>query len=202
MKKNEYIEKLEKQISDLTESSRKEIISDYEEHFSAGIEAGKSEEEIANKLGDPESIAREIKTYSLIRKAEVEKTPSNLLRAVVATLGLSFFNLVFIVGPFLGILGVLFGLVVSAITFIGVGVALTGATITFIGVGVALTGATIFSPYLPNIEVGINPVAAILISLGTISFGIFFAIVDYYLIKGFYKLTINYLKLNLNIIRK
>jgi uncharacterized membrane protein len=188
MKKNEYIEKLEKQISDLPESSRKEIISDYEEHFSAGIEAGKTEEEIANKLGDPESIAREIKTYSLIRKAEVEKTPSNLLRAVVATLGLSFFNLVFIVGPFLGILGVLFGLVVSAITFIGV--------------GVALTGATIFSPYLPNIEVGINPVAAILISLGTVSFGIFFAIVDYYLIKGFYKLTINYLKLNLNIIRK
>lgn len=34
-----------------------DILYDYEEHFRSGLEAGKTEEEIANELGDPEELA-------------------------------------------------------------------------------------------------------------------------------------------------
>ncbi len=188
MTKHEFIESLKVKIGDLPLETQSDIIADYEEHFAAGLEDGKTEDEIAQKLGDPDTIAREFKNYSLIRKAEETKSPFNLSRAVLAVIGLSFFNLVFVVGPYFGILGTLIGLIITSVTLIGSGIA-----------GVVMV---IISPYTPSIDLGINPYAAAFMFLAVSSFGVFLSAVTYFLCKWFYILTIKYLKLNLNIIKK
>lgn len=188
MTKNKFIEQLTEQIKDIPEVSRNEIIADYEEHFTAGIESGKTEDDIIAKLGDPITVAKDIKSYWLVKKAEKEKSPSNLLRAIFATLGLSFLNLILLIGPLLAI----------GITLI----TLFGSSIVLAVGGFITLGATLIRSSIPSIDIGVNSLSAILISLGVVSFGIFFFMLTCYLSKGFYYLMIKYLKFNINIITK
>lgn len=188
MNKAEFFEKLKEQLTGVPESTQNEILADYEEHFTVGIENGKTEEEIAKRLGDPSNIAKEVKTYSLIQKAETQKSASNLTQAVLATLGVSVFNILFIVGPYLGIAGMILGFVFCSLMLIFGGL-----------IGAILVAA---SPYFTSIEVGIHPAAGFMICLALLFLGIFCLIVNYFLVKGFYRLTIAYLKLNINIIKK
>lgn len=75
---------------------------EYQEHFRIGLEEGKSEADIAQSLGDPNVIAKQFNVDHLVQKAEENTTVSNILKAVLATLGLGIFNLVFVLGSFLG----------------------------------------------------------------------------------------------------
>lgn len=61
MNKNEYLSALKEALKDTDESVMKEIVSDYEEHFQAGMENGKSEEEICDDLGPIDDLVEEIK---------------------------------------------------------------------------------------------------------------------------------------------
>lgn len=63
MNKNEYLSKLDSLLTVLTYDERKDIMYDYEEHFKAGIVDGKSEEDIAKELGDPQTLASQYITY-------------------------------------------------------------------------------------------------------------------------------------------
>ncbi len=87
---------------------RQEILRDYEEHFRAGKEEGKSEEEIVHSLGDPYELAKEILQDHSLEKEEEESPTSNLFQKIFTILGLGFFNLIFVLGPFLGLVGLLF----------------------------------------------------------------------------------------------
>ncbi|SDM88954.1 DUF1700 domain-containing protein [Acetanaerobacterium elongatum] len=53
MTKNEYLAQLNSHLVGIPEHEKIEIILDFEEHFSAGLAKGKTEEEICNDLGDP-----------------------------------------------------------------------------------------------------------------------------------------------------
>ena len=53
MNRKEFIDKLKLYLQGMPESEIQDILSDYEEHFNIGISKGKSEEEIANELGEP-----------------------------------------------------------------------------------------------------------------------------------------------------
>ncbi len=53
MKKIEYLAQLNSHLIGLPEHEKIEIILDFEEHFSAGLAKGKTEEEICEDLGDP-----------------------------------------------------------------------------------------------------------------------------------------------------
>ena len=57
MTKTEFLQQLYNNLLPLTSEERKEIIQDFEEHFSIGLESGKSEEQICAELGSPESCA-------------------------------------------------------------------------------------------------------------------------------------------------
>ncbi|NPV02664.1 MAG: DUF1700 domain-containing protein [Brevinematales bacterium] len=61
MKKSEFMSKLEECLKEngITDGEIPDILSIYGEHFNAGKEEGKSEEEIAARLGDPGQIAME-----------------------------------------------------------------------------------------------------------------------------------------------
>ncbi len=57
MNKNEFLDQLREALLRLSKSDRDDILLDYEEHFRAGEEKGMSEEEVAESLGAPASIA-------------------------------------------------------------------------------------------------------------------------------------------------
>ena len=58
MTKNDFLNTLYQSLLYLPAKERQEILQDYEEHFAAGIEEGKAEEEICRALGDPKEIAQ------------------------------------------------------------------------------------------------------------------------------------------------
>lgn len=59
MTKIEYLNELYSRLSSLPERERAEIMRDYEEHFAAGRENGKTDEQICFDLGTPEMNARQ-----------------------------------------------------------------------------------------------------------------------------------------------
>jgi uncharacterized membrane protein len=193
MNRLKFLEELNRLLSDLPQATREDIVYDYEEHFRNGLEEGKPEEEIALALGDPSAIARQYRANFAVEQAETKTTTANVFRAVFATVSLGFFNLVFVVGPFIGLLGILLGLFVAA------------GGITAAGISAFL--GTVFAPILPftfsaaDVS-GAGRIVVLFASIGFAAFGLLFLIGDYYLARWFYRLTIRYLRFNLNIISK
>ncbi|MDZ5255118.1 DUF4097 family beta strand repeat-containing protein [Clostridium sp. LIBA-8841] len=61
MTKQEYLNELRRNLRGFSQEEIDDILYDYEEHFSIGLSSGKTEEEIAEDLGDPKDIAEQYK---------------------------------------------------------------------------------------------------------------------------------------------
>ncbi|RWR13996.1 DUF1700 domain-containing protein [Siminovitchia fortis] len=118
MTKYQFMRILESSLKRLPSEEREDILQDFEEHFSIGKEEGKAEEEIAASLGSPQQIAKELLADYHLEKVEATATTGNVFRAVWAVIGLSFFNLVIVLGPFIAVLGILVSGWASGIAFI------------------------------------------------------------------------------------
>lgn len=190
MNRNEYLSALSKLLEGIPEQDKNEILYDYSEHFRIGQENGKTEEEIAQALGDVRVIARQFKADCSVRQAETNTSAGNILRAVVAACLLGFFNLVIVLGPFLGVVGALFGFFAASIGISAGGFGL------FIG--------SILSPVLPMLVNlgGFDPVAAAFFAAGLMCLGVLFFIGNCYLARLLYKGTVRYLKWNIEFIRR
>ena len=92
MNKNEFLKALESQLYSLPAADKAEIMYDYEEHFRMGVGQGKSEEQVAAGLGNPSVIAKQYKASHMVERAQVTASTSNVFRAVIAVVGLGFFN--------------------------------------------------------------------------------------------------------------
>lgn len=57
MTKNEFLQELYNHLLSLPAAERDDILADFEEHFQAGAERGKSEEQICAELGNPYTCA-------------------------------------------------------------------------------------------------------------------------------------------------
>ena len=57
MTKFEFLQRLNNSLTPLSIPERQEIIQDFEEHFAAGFDSGKTEEQICDELGAPEACA-------------------------------------------------------------------------------------------------------------------------------------------------
>lgn len=134
MERNHFLRKLDELLARVPEKDRKEMLYDYEEHFSVGLANGKTEAEIVSELGDPYVIARDLLTDyrqmrveqsnsiefermqqdQIIFHADKKSSPSQTVNSTIAAIGLGFFNLVFVLGPLLGLLGAFIGLWASA----------------------------------------------------------------------------------------
>lgn len=188
MTKNEFIAALDSQLSGIPENERKDMIYDYEEHFTFALEEGKTEEQICSELGDPKEIVRQYKLNYKVEKAAENPSARNVFSAVAAGISLGFFNLILFLPIFLSLAGVLLGLFIAAIGFVLGGV------------------LAVFSPILavtvPGIViVGMNLSAAIFFGIGITALGALFFIGDCYLGKYFYKFTIKYLRWNVNVVK-
>lgn len=103
-------------------SAAADILSDYEIHFEDGKAAGRSEAEVAEALGDPNRLARELKAEAGIRRWNQEQNPSAAAGAVFAVLGLGAIDILILLPILMSVIGILFGFYMAALgLFIGGG---------------------------------------------------------------------------------
>lgn len=195
MNKNEYLRVLEQSLNGIPFEDKKDIMYDYEEHFTIGLQEGKTEEEIAQSLGHPRTLAKQFRANYIVNQAKSDSSTGNVFRAIFAVISLGFFNLIFVLGPFLGLIGVLIGLFATSFGLIVAGFA--------VFVAIFISPFTIpFVGYTGSISVSLSPIVLIFISIGLTSFGTLFFIGSSYLAKLLFRGIIKYLQMNLNIIKK
>jgi uncharacterized membrane protein len=190
MKKQQFLAALKTQLSHLPESEVTEILRDQEEYIRDAIAAGRSEEKVVESLGDPKTFAASVSAESKIHRAETSaslKTQvSSTLGAVFAILALAPLNIIFALGPFIALVGIAFG---------GWGVAL----------GSFFVSVVLFFAFLVKgifIAAGIWAHFSVLFFiLGCFGVSVIGLIVMYKITQMFLKMTISYLKWNLNFIK-
>lgn len=179
MVKNEFFHRLERLLKEIPAKDRKEILSDFEEHFTIGFNEGKTEEEIIQELGDPETIAEEVLTDYYATNPKTPHPVTGITRSILAAIGLLFFNLIVILGPLLGILS---------------------AYIAFCSVSVAF----VFSPLLSipiGIDSGFEPfLFAFFSCLVLCGIGVLLGIAMIYVGKFLWYALVSYLRFNINVI--
>ena len=187
MNKKEFLGRLSELIKDIPGEEKKDILFDYEEHFRIGLEKGRKEEEIAASLGDPKVIAKQSRASCILREAEKTTSASNIMRAIFAAVGLGFFNLVIVLGPAIGLIGILVALFAVAFA-----ITVSGAAVLF---------GTLLGPVFAwNVYIPFAAVVSIPLGIGLTALGLLSIIGTFYLTKFSYKLSISYLKMNLQII--
>ncbi len=82
---NEYLQALSQALGRLDQAERDDILADYREHFEIGLSQGKTEKQIAQELGEPESIAKLYTALNATTQAEKTKKPKDAFRMVGAT---------------------------------------------------------------------------------------------------------------------
>ncbi|MGD6877732.1 DUF1700 domain-containing protein [Bacillus infantis] len=177
---NEFLARLEKLLGKVPEYDRREMLYDYEEHFEIGLANGRTEREIMEELGDPHVIARDLLADYRIVKAEKTQSVTNICQAATAAVSLSFFNLVFILGPLIGLAGVYISLCAVALV-------LTLSPF-------ALLGSSFFTGFE---DMTLNFFA----SLALFSLGLLLSIGMIYVGKFFYRVLLGYIKFNVRLVK-
>ena len=180
MTKDQFLKQLQAGLKKLPAEEQKDILHDYEEHFFIGMEEGKTEEEIAHSLGAPQQITKELLATYHLEKVENTISTGNIFRALWAVIGLGFFNLVIVLGPFIALVA----LIVS---------------------GWVVGASFILSPLLVLIDSVLQPSGfaffPLFISILLVGLGIFIAIAMFYLTKFSMKGFVSYLKFNANLVK-
>lgn len=180
MTKEQFLQKLEAALKKLPLEERQDILQDFEEHFAFGKEEGKTEEEIAASLGSPQQIGKELLASYHLEKVEATASTGNIFRAVWAVIGLGFFNLIIVLGPFIAL------------------VALIAS-----GWIVGITGA--LAPILELVNVAIFPYTFgwfnIFFSLILSGLGLFILIGMYFATRALMNGFVRYLKFNTRLVK-
>jgi len=180
MNKSQFLSEMERHLSRLSIDEKDDILQDYEEYFSIGIEEGKTETEIATSLGSPKQLAKELLANYHIEKMETTTTTRNMFRAVWAVIGLGFVNLVIVLGPFLVVLSLLLAGWITGV-------------------------AGVLSPLLVIVNTIVNPDIFewydVFFSLAFCGIGLFILIGMYYASNSVKNVFLRYLKFNLSIVK-
>lgn len=123
---NNYLDKLRQALAGLPPDLIAKTMAYYEQTFNEGLAAGRSEQEIADELGDPKKIAMTLRANTQRRVFEQKKTPVNLLRLLVSLIGLAIFNL-FMVVPAAVYAALLASLYALGLSFYLAGIAITAS---------------------------------------------------------------------------
>lgn len=86
MNMNEYLDALSKSLGAINGQEKKDILQDYQEHFKIGLASGKTEEEIARALGDPEQAAKLYGALKASDQARQTKGMGDAMRMIGAAL--------------------------------------------------------------------------------------------------------------------
>ena len=195
MTREEFLESLRNQLKNIPKEQIDEILQDYRDHITIGIEKGRNEDELIRSLGDPKEIAKQMNANYSIKNAETKTSAGNIFRALYATAGLGLFNLIFVLPLFMMILLLLFVLFAVPLSLI-----VAGITVIILCLSIVLAPDYFFK----NFEIAISTpeaVGGLLMSIGLVSMGLLILIAAYYVSKAIFKLVLRYLKFNLNIIQ-
>jgi len=180
MTKDQFFKELQAGLRKLPSAEQKDILYDYEEHFLNGMEEGKKEEEIAQSLGSPQQIAKELLATYHLEKVENTISTGNIFRALWAVIGLGFFNIVIVLGPFLALVAIIVsGWIVGA--------------------------SFILSPLLVIVDSLLQPSGfeffKMFVSILLVGLGIFISIAMFYLTRFSMKGFVSYLKFNAKLVK-
>lgn len=93
MGKLEYLDALKRAMHGLPPETQAKTLAWYEQRFVDGVAAGRSEESIAEELGDPRKVAVTLRASTHMDAFTAKKNPANALRLLVSSAGLIVFNL-------------------------------------------------------------------------------------------------------------
>lgn len=127
MNKQDYLEALRRALAGLPPDLVAKTLDYYEQTFIEGAAAGRSEQEIADDLGEPKKIAVTLRSSTHRQAFEHKKTPVNLLRLLVSLVGLAIFNL-FMVVP-----AAVYAALLATLYAVGLSLYLAGIAITASG---------------------------------------------------------------------
>jgi uncharacterized membrane protein len=188
MNQVEFLSQLKRALGGLAEQEKTEILADYEEHFRMAREAGKSDEQISQSLGNPRVLGRSYRVDSLLEEGRAEGKVSAVVRAIFASLSLGFFNIVVVLAPFIALLAVIVSLWTVAVSL-----ALSGVCVIL---------ALIASPFLPGfINLGgVGVPFLIFSSIGVSALGLLAVIGMWFLTRWFVFAVATYAQFNARII--
>ena len=161
-----------------------DILADYRAHFAEAAATGRSEQEVAEALGNPRQIAKEWRAESGLRRWEQHRTPGNLLAAFVALCGLAAVDVIILL-PLIFV----FGLVV----FI-VGIVLLALVVA----GLAMVASPV---WVDSIDSWNHAAATILAGIGLVAGGIGFGAVLLLVMEVALKALSRYARLHYQVIR-
>ena len=212
--RSEYLNELAIHLSRLPESERADILRDQDEFFREAVLSGRTEADVIGSLGEPKQLAKtliaesrvaasesafrispeaenfsrsagQLNTSTAMKPASLPTQVSSMLRAFIAIIALAPFNLIFVLGPFLALMGCLFAAwaIGSAGLVAGIG------SIFFVLKELTGSGASVWAH-----------VSAICLSLGVTMFCLAFlgmmSVVTSWIAQG----TVRYLRWNLDLI--
>ncbi len=185
MNRAEFLARLRQGLSGLPGRESEEIIADYGAHFDEALAAGRSEEEVAAALGNPERLARELRAEAGLRHWETHRTPGALLAAIVSLGGLLALD-VLILLPILCVIAILAfagGITLFAIGIVGFAILLSGL---FHWMGPAgLAGAA----------------SRVIAGIGLLGGSIGFAALGWLVLEGIVRLLGNYARLHYRVLK-
>jgi uncharacterized membrane protein len=127
MGKLDYLDALKRAMTGLPPEAQAKTLAYYEQRFVDGVAAGRSEQDVAAELDDPKKIAMTLRASTHMQAFETKKNPANLVRMLVAALGLAIFNL-FMVVP-----AMVYAALLATLYACGLAFYLAGAVITASG---------------------------------------------------------------------
>jgi uncharacterized membrane protein len=101
MTRLEFLDTLRRRLAGMPQAEIDDVIADYATHFADGMAAGRSEAEIAEALGDPMRLARELRAEAGFRRWETARTPANFFAVLFGLMALIAVDFVFLL-PLLG----------------------------------------------------------------------------------------------------
>lgn len=190
MTRAEFLDSLRNHLRHLPQKEADEIVRDQDEYIRDAVARGRSEDEVIRGLGDPKSFAASVSVEAKIEKAEsattIKQQTSSAFSAVLALVVLAPLNLIFVLGPFLGVCGILIG-----------GWAVAAGLLT---AGAGLIGFFMSKMLVISVSV-MAQISLFFFLLGVFGLGALGAIIMLKVTEIFLKATVSYLRWNLNFVR-
>jgi uncharacterized membrane protein len=127
MKKAAFLRMLRDGLAGLPGQDVDEILADYGAYFDEGLASGRSEEHVAEALGDPRRLARELRAETGLRRWENHRSLRNSAAVLLALGGLAAVDVLLLLPLLFAAMltVVVLGLVIFVLGIIGIGLLLS-----------------------------------------------------------------------------
>ena len=186
--KTEYMQELARHIRSLPENDRRELLADYESHFEAGRENGKTEEQICQSLGNPKVVGQEIMMTTWAKQIDTApsglRSPGTIAHIMMMIMILAPLNFFMLLCPFL----ILFVLVITGWT---IPLTIGGTAIAAFGFFLQRAGAPIDM---------LNGLSLLCMFLSTLGIAALSAMLMWLVTLGAFRVLISFFKWNIEFI--